>query len=118
MPRLASILAFVSLGFLTLSAATIQTRNGHYQSGRLEKIDNSGLRLGGENFPWNKIRSAYLAESFSIPVGLKGVTAKIYRGSYPKFPDVTTIKPSSIDDMPRSYVTVRRLGNAPGVILF
>ena len=118
MPRLASILAFVSLGFLTLSAATIQTRNGHYQSGRLEKIDKSGLRLSGKNYSWDIIRRAHLMDSLSVPTGLRSVTSKIYRGSYQKFPDVKITKPSTSDLLPRTYVTIRRLGNAPGAILF
>ena len=118
MPRLAFIFAFVSSGFLILSAATIQTRDGRSQSGRLEKIDKSGLRLSGKYFSWDKIRRAHLLESWSVPTGLRGVTSKIYRGSYQKFSDVKIIKPSTSDLLPRTYVTIRRLGNAPGAILF
>jgi hypothetical protein len=118
MYRLAFSLVVAIGSCFTLFAATIQKRDGQFQSGQLEKIDNTGLRLAGKNYTWNNIRGAYLGESFSIPVGLQGVRAKIYRGSYPKFPDVGVIKPSSTDEVPRNYVTVSRLGNVSGAILF
>ena len=112
------ILVLSLANFSTLFAATIQRRDGQFESGPLEKIDNTGLRLAGKFSPWNNIRNAYLGEFFSIPAGLQNVTAKTYRGSYPEFPDVRVVKPSSADEVLGNYVTTRRLGNVSGAILF
>ena len=102
----------------SLSAATIQTRNGKTVSGSLQQLSQQGVRVNGQTFPWGTVRKAHLAPAPGVRAELRGVKTKIWRGSFTAFKEAITRDPSTVDDVSRQYVTVRRLGNTPGAILF
>ena len=110
-------LIFAAVQF-SLSAATIQTRDGKTVSGSLQQLSEQGVRVNGQTFSWGIIRKAHLTPAPGAKAELREVKTKIWRGSITKFKEVLTRDPSTIDDVSRQYVTVRRLGNTPGAILF
>lgn len=116
--RLFAIALLVAADLASLSAATLLTRDGQTVSGNLQQISETGVRLNGKAFAWDKIRKVHLAPVIGAKAQLQDVTAKIWRGSFSSFQEATARDPSSMDDVQRPYVTVRRLGNTPGAILF
>ena len=110
-------LIFAAVQF-SLSAATIQTRDGKTASGSLQQLSEQGVRINGQTFSWGIIRKAYLAPAPDAKAELRKVKTKIWRGSFTTFKEVLTRDPSTIDGVTCQYVTVRRLGNTPGAILF
>ena len=110
-------LIFAAVQF-SLSAATIQTRDGKTVSGSLQQLSEQGVRVNGQTFSWGIIRKAHLTPAPGAKAELREVKTKIWRGSFTMFKEVLTRDPSTIDDVSRQYVTVRRLGNTPGAILF
>ena len=110
-------LIFAAVQF-SLSAATIQTRDGKTVSGSLQQLSEQGVRVNGQTFSWGIIRKAHLTPAPGGKAELREVKTKIWRGSFTTFKEVLTRDPSTIDDVSRQYVTVRRLGNTPGAILF
>ena len=102
----------------SLSAATIQTRDGKTVSGLLQQLSVKGVRVNGQTISWSTVRKAHLAPAPGAKAELRGVKAKIWRGSFTAFKEALTRDPSTVDDVSRQHVTVRQLGNTPGAILF
>ena len=107
-----------SAGLFLLTAATVHTRAGHLITGNLEKIGTDGGRTAGKNLKWENIARVWSNPAPAGRVGLSDVLTRIWRGNHKIFPDETALDPSSVDTVRRHYLTVRRLGNTPGAILF
>ena len=116
--RIAVIACWVTANLFLSYSATVQTRDGRLQSGNLDRIDSKGVQVAGKAFKWNNLSSVRLNPRSSIRPGLSEVRTRIWRGNHSDFPDETALDPSSIDNIRRHYLTVRRLGNTPGAILF
>ena len=116
MPRLAAIITFITVTWL--HSAELQTRAGRLFSGNLEKINSDGVRLAGKNFRWPDILRVRLKPPPREAVGLSEVSASIWKGKHLTFPDKRIPNPSSVDTVRRDYLTVHRLGNNPGAVLF
>ena len=118
MLKFAVIAYWFSAGLFLLTAATVHTRAGHLISGNLEKIGTDGVRTAGKNLKWENIARVWINPAPAGRVGLSDVLTRIWRGNHKIFPDETSLDPSSVDTVRRHYLTVRRLGNTPGAILF
>ncbi len=116
MLRLAAIITFVTVTWL--HAAELQTRAGRLFSGNLEKINSDGVRLAGKNFRWPDILRVRLKPIPRAAMGLSDVSTRIWKGTHLTFPDRNTLDLSLVDTVRRDYLTVHRLGNNPGAILF
>lgn len=111
MQRFAVIAYWITAFFFLSTAATVQTRNGKSQSGSLNGISSSGVKISGKTFKWEDIRRLRISPNPSLPTGLSDVLTRIWRGNHKTFPDEALLDPSSIDTVRRHYLTVRRLGN-------
>ncbi len=116
MPRLAAIITFITVTWL--HSAELQTRAGRLFTGNLQKITSDGVRLAGKKFRWADILRVRLKPAPREAIGLSEVSARIWKGKHLTFPDKRVPNPSSVDTVRRHYLTVHRLGNNPGAILF
>ena len=116
--RIAVIAYWIAADIFLFYAATVQTRDGQLQSGNLDRIDSKGVRVGGKEFKWNHLSRVHINPRPLIRPGLSEVKTRIWRGSHSNFPDETALDPSAVDNIRRHYLTVRRLGNTPGAILY
>lgn len=118
MCRIAFIAYCITANLFLSYSAMVQTRDGRLQSGNLDRIDSKGVQVAGKAFKWKDLRSVNLNPRSSIRPGLSEIRTRIWRGNHSNFPDETALDPSSIDNIRRHYLTVRRLGNTSGAILF
>ena len=118
MHKFAAIAYWITAFFFLSPAATLQTRDGKSQSGQLNGISANGAKISGKTFKWEDIRRLCISPDPSLPTGLSDITTLIWKGEHKEFPDVTATDPNSIDNVRRHYLTIRRLGNTPGAILF
>jgi hypothetical protein len=116
--RIAVIAYWITANIFLSYAATVHTRDGQLQSGNLGRIDSKGVQIAGKTYKWKDLIRVRLNPGPSVRSGLSEVRTRIWRGNYSNFPDETALNPSSIDNVRRHYLTVRRLGNTPGAILF
>ena len=114
----AVIAILVTAGQAALSAATVETRDGKSQSGSLQQISAKGVQVNGRTISWEQIRWTRLAPAPGAKAELRRVNARIWRGTFTSFKEAASRDPSTLDNARRQYVTVRRLGNTPGAILF